>query len=261
MQFSMNEGLFQALIPNLNTTTYALLYILFVVVTISVAYLLGSINTSIIVSRLLYGDDIRRHGSGNAGLTNTLRTYGAKAALLTLFGDIFKTVFAIFFAGLLLGFGYRGGVAVSEGPYIAGLFAMLGHIFPIYYKFKGGKGVLVAATMVLTTTPVLFPVLFLFFVLVLLVSHYVSLSSVTAAVLYPVTVYTYIKVFFPKAQIPGILSITTIIVAMIIFLCHIENLKRIGERTERVFSFKRKSEHTNGTKSEKNGKNEKSENS
>ncbi len=257
MQYNMNEGLLSALAPNLNITTYSLLYVLFILISMAAAYLLGSINTSIVVSRLLYKDDIRRHGSGNAGLTNTLRTYGGKAALLTLFGDIFKTVFSIFLAGLLLGFGYMGGIALADAPYIAGLFAMLGHIFPVYYKFKGGKGVLVAATMVLTTTPVLFPVLFLFFVLVLLVSHYVSLSSVTAAVLYPMTVYSYMKVFFPGVQIPGILSIATIIVALIIFLCHLENLKRIGERTERVFSFKHKPEYTGDKQNKKNESNEK----
>ncbi|MBQ7315125.1 MAG: glycerol-3-phosphate 1-O-acyltransferase PlsY [Clostridia bacterium] len=247
MSYNFNQGLLAALAPLLDPTVFMILYLVFTLVTMAAAYLLGSVNTSIIVSRLLYGDDIRKHGSGNAGLTNTLRTYGGKAALLTLFGDIFKAVLAILISGVLLGFNYVGGIATADGPYIAGLFAVLGHIFPVYYKFKGGKGVLVTATVALVLSPIPFAILFVCFALILCISHYVSLASVTSAVLYPVVLYGYMRVCFPTAQMPGMMALTSILIAIIVVFCHRENLKRIGNRTERTFSFKRRPKTDDGT--------------
>ena len=111
---------------------YYLFYFGLMLFMIAAAYLLGSLNSAIIVSRVLYRDDIRKHGSGNAGLTNTLRTYGKNAALLTLFGDILKTVLAVVVGGVLFGFGYIRAISTSEMCYVAGLFAVFGHVFPIY---------------------------------------------------------------------------------------------------------------------------------
>ena len=135
---------------------YYIIFFSLLLVTIGSGYLLGSINPSIIFSRLLHHDDIRNHGSGNAGMTNVLRTYGKKSAFLTLAGDTLKTALAVFVGGLCFGFGYVGGIATGEAPYIAGLFAVVGHIYPAYYKLKGGKGVLVTATMALILTPIPF---------------------------------------------------------------------------------------------------------
>ncbi len=211
------------------------------VVTAIVAYLLGSVNTAIIVSKVLYHDDVRKHGSGNAGLTNTLRIYGKNAALLTLAGDVFKTVLAIVIGGLLLGFGYYKGLALLEAPYLAGLFAVLGHIFPVFYHGKGGKGVLVTATMGLCVSPLAFLLLFCVFAAVLAASKYVSLSSVTVAVLYPVVLHAYIGLLGGKPL--GLVSLSTILIAILIVVRHMGNLKRIGERTENKFSFKKKEKH------------------
>ena len=115
-----------------------------------VPYLLGSINSAVFISRLFYGADIRTQGSGNGGLTNMLRVYGKKAALFVLLGDMLKTALSLLFVAVFYGFHY-GPFAFAGNTllYVAGTFCILGHIFPVYFKFKGGKGVLCTATMVL----------------------------------------------------------------------------------------------------------------
>ncbi len=203
-----------------------------------IAYLLGSVNTAIIVSKLLYHEDIRTKGSGNAGMTNMLRNYGGKAAVLTLVGDLLKTVVAIVIAGLVFGFQYVGGVSISEPCYLAGLFAVLGHIFPIYYKFKGGKGVLATATMVLVLSPIAFAILILIFISLVAFSKYVSLGSVAAAILYPVVLQGYFAVFGTSMR--PIMAICSIILSCLIVWCHRTNLVRIGNRTENKLSFGKK---------------------
>ena len=241
--FDLNKGLLYYLITSGTLeeggTAHSVVLFLFVAVTIVSAYLLGSINSAVLISTTLYKDDIRTHGSGNGGLTNMLRTFGKGAAGLTLLGDMLKTVLAITVAGVLLGFNYGGGISYNDGYcYIAGLFAVMGHVFPIYYGFRGGKGVLVTATMALMLTPMPFLILFLLFALIVWISGYVSLGSVCAAVLYPVVVTSYIKLF--GAPIPGLISLCTIIIAILVVWCHRENLKRISNRTERKLSFKKK---------------------
>ena len=202
------------------------------------AYLLGSINSAILISKTVYKDDIRKHGSGNGGMTNMLRTFGGKAALMTLAGDLLKTALSIFIAGFTFGFFYWGGISVQGYCYVAGLFAVLGHIFPIYYKFKGGKGVLVTSTMALILSPLPFLILFALFVGVVALSKYVSLGSVCSAVLYPVLLHGFFTV--RGAQMPGLISLSAIVLACIIVWCHRGNLQRISDRTERKLSFKKK---------------------
>ena len=235
------DGLFGYLINGPITEDWVkyLIKILFVVAVIAISYLLGSINSAIVVSKIMYRDDIRTHGSGNAGLTNMLRTYGKKAAAFTLLGDMLKTALAIAVAGALLGIHYIGGINYDEGfCYMAGLFAVLGHVFPIYYGFKGGKGVLVTSTMALILTPIPFAILLLVFIGIVASSKYVSLGSVTVATLYPVIVNGYILLFFDGT--PAIIALCTIILAIFIVWCHRENLVRISNRTERKISFKKK---------------------
>ena len=203
------------------------------------AYLLGSINSAILISKVIYRDDIRKHGSGNGGMTNMLRTFGGKAAILTLVGDLLKTAIAVFIAGLVYGFWYTAGIATSEMCYMAGLFAVLGHIFPLYYRFKGGKGVLVTSTMALILTPVPFLILLAIFAAIVYMSRYVSLGSVSVAVLYPVLLHGAFAVVF-EAPMPGLMALSTIVLACLIVWCHRENLKRISEGTESKLSFKKK---------------------
>lgn len=207
------------------------------------AYLLGSINSAIIISKAVYHDDIRKHGSGNAGTTNMLRTYGKGAALATLICDIAKTVLALALGGVMLGFAYVGGVSTNFMLYVVGLFAVLGHIFPVYYGMRGGKGVLSTATVALILSPGVFAMLFVIFVAVVAISKYVSLGSVCAAVLYPVVLNAYFQIFL-NGRIPGIAALVAIILAITIVWCHRQNLRRIGERTEHKLSFKKKSDES-----------------
>ena len=234
----LNNGLITLLNFNESWQVYVT-WIGFVVLSIAVSYLLGSVNSAIIISKVLYGDDIRKHGSGNAGMTNMLRTYGKGAAGLTLIGDMMKTALALLFTGLLLGFHYIGGMSHYDGfCYMAGLFAVLGHVFPIYYGFKGGKGVLVTATMALILTPVPFLILLAVFVAIVAMSKYVSLGSVCVATLYPVIVRFYSRLVL-GSELSGITSLCCIILAIFIVWCHRANLKRIGDRTENKISFKK----------------------
>ncbi len=236
----LQNGLYTSLLVlGLDTTTLGILYVLFAVIVGAAGYLLGSINTSIVISKLVYGEDIRTHGSGNAGMTNMLRTYGGKAALMTLAGDLLKTVLAVLVGGLFLGLGYVGGISTGVGGYIGGFFAILGHVFPVYYRFKGGKGVLATATMALVLTPIPFLILFSLFALVVWLSKYVSLGSICAAVLYPVLVNGYFMFKFKFPPFPVIVLIT-ILIAILVVWCHRSNIVRISNRTESKLSFGKK---------------------
>lgn len=220
---------------------YAALNIAMLILAIAVSYLLGSINSAIIVSRAVFGEDVRSKGSGNAGLTNMLRNYGKKGAILTLIGDGLKTAVAICFTALLFGFGYNHGISLNDGYcYVSALFVALGHVFPIFYKFKGGKGVLVTAISAFILTPIPALILLLIFILTVATSKYVSLGSVTVAVLYPVMISFYVKLVFGGQGLPGILALSVILMAIFIVWCHRENLQRISNRTENKISFNRK---------------------
>ena len=128
------------------------------------AYLLGSVDTGILVSKYLYHDDVRNHGSGAAGMTNMLRTFGKKAAAFTAAGDVLKGVAAVCIGRWLFGF-LPADAAVSPylGVYLTAILAVVGHTKPIYFGFKGGKGVLVAGGAILAIQPILLPVLTLIY--------------------------------------------------------------------------------------------------
>lgn len=252
---NLNEGLLSHLAKEglVSAEFFPALYALLIVGVILISYLLGSVNTAIVISKLLYRDDIRGHGSGNAGMTNMLRTYGKGAAGLTLLGDLMKTVIAIFVAAIFFGFNYVAGVSTGDGVcYIAGLFVVVGHIFPIYYKFKGGKGVLATASMALILSTVPFLILFLIFVLIVGMSKYVSLGSVTVAVLYPVVLNAYFNFLFAGIEhsLPGFTALTSILLAILIVWCHRGNLARISNRTERKISFGKKKPEPEATDDE-----------
>lgn len=159
-----------------------------------VGYLIGSINLSIILSHLMGKGDIRNYGSGNAGTTNTLRTLGKLPALAVLLFDIFKGVIAIFAGVWLMGLGIQNmdpnhmDLAIEYAELVAGFFAILGHNFPIYYGFKGGKGIATSLGVILTIEPVIGFTCALFAIILILASRMVSLGSIFAAFLYPVLV-------------------------------------------------------------------------
>ena len=252
MNLNINEGGLLSLLVSLTTNEGAayLVWILCFLAVIAIGYLLGSVNSAILISKVLYRDDIRRYGSGNGGMTNMLRTYGMKAAGLTLVGDVLKTALAIGFAGLLFGFGYVRGVSVCPECYVAGLFAVVGHIFPVYYKFKGGKGVLVTAATALILSPVVFGILILVFAGIVWASKYVSLGSISVAFLYPVALQAYFKVAFAGMSASGMISLCSILLALLIIWCHRGNIQRIMDRTERKISFKKKEKELTDKKDE-----------
>ena len=207
---------------------YAFIGLGLLVAGIVVPYLLGSINSAVFLSRVLYHDDVRKHGSGNAGTTNMLRTYGKAAALFTLLGDILKTVLAVTCGSLLMG--------ASLGGWVAALFCMLGHIFPIYSRFKGGKGVLCAATAVAMLSPYAFLCVLLTFIILVSMTKYVSLGSIVGGLMLPL----FINMFNNITKTGGINGLISVMIALLILWCHRENIKRIQNRTESKLSFRKK---------------------
>lgn len=222
-----NLGILFRATSDARTTGELVLIVLGFIFTVVAAYLLGSINLSIIISTKLYNDDIRLHGSGNAGMTNVMRTYGKKMAIITFAGDFFKAVIASIVGRLLLGY---------VGAYIAGFFCFLGHIFPCFYKFKGGKGVVTAAAMILMTDPIVCGILFVLFVLLVLASKYISLGSVVCLLAYPIVLH--------RVSGPGIGVIFAFLVGVLCAFAHRGNIKRIMNGTERKFTFKVKHKKT-----------------
>lgn len=147
-----------------------------------VAYLLGAVNGSIIASKYFFKRDIRELGSGNAGLTNFYRNFGTKGIVLVLAIDIVKTAAAVFLGWLLLrGFGHG-----MVGKLFAGFFVMLGHAFPVYYDFKGGKGVLCGGILVLMMDWRIGLLCWLVFLIAVIFTKYVSLGSVCAGAMCPI---------------------------------------------------------------------------
>ncbi len=204
------------------------------------AYLIGSCNSAIITVKLLRHEDIRNFGSKNAGLTNVLRCFGKGPALVTLLADLLKgslTILAV--KAVVRAAGYTGDI-MTVG-YLAGLLVMLGHVFPVYYGFKGGKGVLVTATVLLAIDPPTFGVVIPVFAIVLALSKYVSVSSITAAVAYPVVTFL-LQFFVRKMEFSAVMCHTLFaaVSSFLIIYMHRANVKRLMEGTENKFSFSKK---------------------
>lgn len=191
-----------------------------ILVCMAIPYLLGSLNFAIIFSRLFFHDDIRKYGSGNAGMTNMLRTYGKLPALATLLCDMLKGAAAVFLGRFIFG---------EWGSAVAGLFVVLGHMFPCFYKFKGGKGVATTAMVVLATNPIVFAILILLFLIIVIGTKFVSLGSVMCVMIYP-----YLLSRFEVG--PNVLS--GIIIAALVIFMHRSNIKRLMSGTESKISLK-----------------------
>ena len=200
------------------------------------AYLLGSIDTGILVSKFLYHDDVRKYGSGAAGMTNMLRTFGKKAAALTAVGDVLKGVVAVCLGRWLFSH-LPADAAISPylGVYLAAILAVVGHSKPIYFGFKGGKGVLVAAGAILAVQPVLLPVLALIFLACLLPTGMVSLGSVTMAAAYPLLTLGYCLLRGYAVQDLLICLVGSVIMAAMVIYMHRSNIQRIREGKEYRF--------------------------
>lgn len=200
------------------------------------AYLLGSVDFGILVSKYLYHDDIRNHGSGNAGSTNILRTFGKKAALLTVVGDIGKGAVATVLGRFLLSHFVHESFGVY-GAYLAAFCAVCGHLWPIWFKFKGGKGVATAAGAILATAPALILPLAAVFFTTFFITRMVSLSSVLAAVAYPI--FTALWSWYRGYDVLFTTCCALVMAALVIWM-HRSNIKRIRNGTEYRFSKKEK---------------------
>ncbi len=210
-------------------------------------YLLGSVNSSIVVVRLIKHEDVRQFGSGNAGLTNTLRCFGKVCALFTLIGDLAKGVIAVLISQFLAG-KLTGGVAdLYLIGCIAGLFAIVGHVFPLYYGFRGGKGVLVGVSIFLVLDWRVFCILIGIFAVILLLSKYVSLASIVATACCPFITaaaqYLWEDFDYTIPQILLHFGVLVCMAAMIIFM-HRTNIQRLRNGTERKFGEKKEKEKT-----------------
>lgn len=201
------------------------------------AYLLGSISFSIVITRAFAGTDVRKHGSGNAGATNVLRTAGKLPAIITFACDFLKCVVAVFFAVLLAYLFKLNKDYVQVIKCIAGIFCMLGHIYPVFFGFKGGKGVTVAAAIVLLLDPRVFIIAISFFIIITLVTRLVSLGSIIAASSVPVL--TLIFQFYDHEKYAVLNTILVAVIAAIIVLKHRANIVRLLNGTEpRIHSKK-----------------------
>ena len=224
-------------------------YIKWIIVAIE-AYLLGSLSFSIIVSKGLYKQDIRTFGSGNAGMTNILRTFGKKAAALTITGDVLKGTVAVLIARLLFMnepvllihryaftlFGreifFSNQITMEIALYIAVLGAVLGHMFPIYFGFKGGKGVSVVAGSMIAVTPITLLIALSIFFVIVFTTKIVSLGSIFAPLTYPI--WTLCQVYITQTvSVPNLVA--AILFPSLIVWTHRTNIKRLLNGTEYKF--------------------------
>ena len=184
------------------------------------SYLLGGVNGSIIASMSFFNKDIRHFGSGNAGLTNFTRTFGVKGAVIVILVDVLKTVAAVMLGRWLLGMvGYP-----MVGKMFAGFCAMLGHVYPVYYHFHGGKAVLCAGTLAWMADWRVGLVCWAIFLVIVIFTKYVSLGAMASVVFLPIGIWA-----FNYTGLEGVLGL---LCALLMIFAHRENIKRLKNHTE-----------------------------
>ena len=192
------------------------------ILTVVIGYLLGSISTGVMLSRLVAKTDIRTQGSGNAGTTNMLRVLGRKMALFTFLGDMLKGVIAVYIGKALVG-GEVGGVLGVLG-------AVLGHNFPVFFGFKGGKGIATSFGSLLFVFPLQSLAAFAIFLLLVAVTHYVSVGSIAAAIALP----AFVLLTTPFNAV--IWSCMVFLGAMVVWRHH-QNISRLLQHKENKLDF------------------------
>lgn len=220
-----------------------------------VAYLLGSINTAVLVTRIVTKgkSDIRQMGSGNAGFTNVLRCVGKVPAIVTIVCDALKCVIAVLIGGFIFSFagqllGSQDTVFANElincGKYIAGVFCILGHSYPVYFHFKGGKGVVTAAALIATEDWRVFLCIIATFLIIFICTKIISISSIISAVLY--APYTFVMTFvfdYPSGYSLYYVIMSTIaalIIGIFVIVKHKENIGRLMRGEEKKITDKKK---------------------
>ncbi len=246
-EFFTGNALYGVFSRMVHTQSNALTYVIFfgfLALCIIGAYLIGSFNAAIFLSRHIYHDDIRNHGSGNAGTTNMLRTFGPKAAVATLALDAFKTALAVLYAWTMMGGNWAPfGFSLSVAGYLAMLFCILGHIYPIYYKMRGGKGILCASVCIGMLSPWVLLILAVIFVGTVAFTKYVSLGSILCAACYPLFLNSLVKALFGGLSLPGELLMISLLVMGLLIFAHRSNIKRLYRHEEHRISFRRRTEN------------------
>ena len=191
-----------------------------------IGYFIGSLDFAILVSRIFYDKDIRDYGSNNAGTTNVWRTFGKMPAVLTFLGDFTKGIIPIAFCNFMF-FVLLEKEAPMYSGILVGVFALIGHVFPAFYKFKGGKGVAVSAGVLLILDWTVFLLVVFVFCLVLLVSRIVSLSSIFAAISYPVFVGLKYLIFGSSDFEFCVRIFAAIFICAVVVFMHRSNIQRL----------------------------------
>lgn len=222
-----------------------------IIVSAVAAYLIGSVNTSIIVTRIVAHKDIRTMGSGNAGFTNVLRSVGKVPAITTFVGDFLKGVVSILIAFLLL-LNCNDATIHTEVVrqyvfYIAGLFCVLGHMYPIYYGFKGGKGVVTTASVMLMTDWRVLVTALVVFVIVFVSTKVISKCALINAVCFPISTFCF-RYFLDynlsncadkTVNLAIFASLVSLVIAIFVIYRHKDNIKRILNGTEKKITAKK----------------------
>ena len=225
------------------------MFILLMLVTALPAYILGSVNGAIITSKIFYRKDIRDYGSGNPGLTNFYRVFGKGGVLLVVFIDVIKTIAPVLFGGWL--FAYFTDMYISEvwgiwpfnrifndaffGQALAGFFVMLGHCFPVFYKFRGGKGVMAIGAIVIVIDWRLALISWGVFFLITALTRYVSLGAMLGCSAFPVSMVI--------LDVGGLAERNIIILCVLLVIVrHAPNIKRLVKGEESKLKFRRKKE-------------------
>ncbi len=213
------------------------------------SYLVGSINPSIILSRSIYGKDIRESGSGNAGTTNMLRTHGKGMAITTLICDILKGAVMVVIASWLDNIfsepspsfsNFENTFLLGNLKYIAGVFSVIGHDFPVYFRFCGGKGVATSLGVVLALDWQVGVVMLVVAVIIMATSRYVSLGSITAGGIYPFVLFVYLLSKGDNMEENITYIIMSFVLALLLIGKHHSNIKKLKNGTENKLFEKKK---------------------
>lgn len=194
----------------------------------ALCYIPGGVNGAIVASYSFYGDDIRKYGSGNAGLTNFYRVYGARYVWCVILVDMGKAALAV-----AIGTYIFGPVGAVFGKYFAGFFCIVGHMFPFFYRFKGGKGILCSGMTLILLDWRIALVGWGVFALLWATTKYVSLGSICAALTLPVMTYA---VYRAHAHFPVIFALSLLMAALVLW-AHRENIRRLLSGTENKFQW------------------------
>lgn len=209
--------------------------LLLVVFAAALAYILGSLNFAVILSKLFANKDVRNFGSGNAGMTNMLRVFGVLPGILTFVFDVLKGFIAcyigryVIFEYLNANYGDKGFYIPVYGALLCGIFCMLGHVFPVFFNFKGGKAVAVSVGIFLVAHWQAITIALLVFVILLLITRIISISSLTATV----TVFV-VSVLIPsQSGKQWVVLLMTFIMCAIVFIKHKDNIVRLLKGEEK----------------------------